>query len=88
MNRNTPPHSTHSKRPRRQAVTLEGRLGLTQAEAAAAIGKSASCLRRWARLGVGPKAVRCGGRALVFPVAALKEWMDRNAQDPADVAGR
>jgi predicted DNA-binding transcriptional regulator AlpA len=87
MKRNASPPTTHRK-PRRQAVTLEGRLGLTQAEAAAAIGKSPSCLRRWARLGLGPKAVRCGGRALVFPVASLKEWMDRNAQDPADVAGR
>ncbi len=87
MKRSSPLTAPHRK-PRRQAVTLEGRLGLTQAEAAAAIGKSPSCLRRWARLGLGPKAVRCGGRALVFPVADLKSWLERNASDPADVCGR
>jgi hypothetical protein len=80
-----------TRRPRRQAVPLEGRLGLTQAEAAAAIGKSPSCLRRWARLGIGPAAVRCGGRALVFPIDGpngLRAWINRNAQDPADTVGR
>jgi hypothetical protein len=75
----------------RQAVPLEGRLGLTQAEAAAAIGKSPSCLRRWTRLGIGPAAVRCGGRALIFPIDGpngLRAWITRNAVDPADLIER
>ena len=84
MKRNATPH----RKPRRQAVSLTGRLGLGQAEAAAALGKSPSCLRRWARLGLGPRFVRCGGRALVYPVADLNNWLTSNAQDPADVSGR
>lgn len=86
MKRNRP--HTRTTRTRPPAVSLEGRLRLTQSEAAAAIGKSPSCLRRWARLGLGPKAVRCGGRALVFSVADLKSWLERNASDPADTIGR
>ena len=78
------PHRGHS----RQLPSLNGRLGLTQAEAAGAIGKSPSCLRRWARLGLGPRFVRCGGRALVYPVADLNTWLTSNASDPADVSGR
>jgi predicted DNA-binding transcriptional regulator AlpA len=76
------------RRTRKPAAPLEGRIGLTQDEAARAIGKSASCLRRWARLGLGPRFIRCGGRALVFPLADLNSWLTRNAQDPADVAGK
>lgn len=88
-----PKPSTHTRpsgktRRKRPAVPLEGRLGLSQAEAAACIGKSPSSLRRWAHMGIGPKAVRCGGRALVFPVAELKAWLESNAQDPADSVGR
>ena len=80
----------HPKRDRRSLPTpdLTGRLGLTQTEAAAAIGKSPSCLRLWARKGLGPKFVRVGNRALVYSIADLKSFLDRNSQDPADVAGR
>lgn len=87
MKRNpTPP--TNRRTPRRQPESLSGRLGLSQAEAAAAIGKSPSCLRRWARAGLGPRFVRCGGRALVYPIADLNTWLSRNAVDPADAFGK
>ena len=81
------PASTSRTSRRRPAASLDGRLGLNQAEAAAAIGKSPSALRRWARIGLGPRFVRVSGRALVYPVADLTSWMNRNAQDPADVVG-
>jgi len=68
-------------------VDLDGRLGLSQREAATTIGKSAGCLRRWARLGLGPKFVRVGNRALVYPVSDLKSFLARNATDPADRVG-
>ena len=82
------PNPTVARNPRRQPASLSDRLGLSQAEAAAAIGKSPSCLRRWARSGLGPKFVRCGGRALVYPVADLNTWLTRNAVDPADAIGQ
>lgn len=66
---------------------LTNRLGLTQAEAAAAIGKSPSCLRVWAKRGLGPKYLRVGKRALVYAVADLKSFLARNATDPADRVG-
>lgn len=79
---------SHAARPQKAPVNLNGRLGLTQGEAARAIGKSPSCLRRWAKVGLGPRFVRCGPRALVFPLADLKSWLERNATDPADSIGR
>ena len=67
---------------------LSNRLGLSQAEAAAALGKSPSCLRLWARKGLGPKFIRVGTRALIYATADLKSFLARNANDPADVAGK
>ena len=69
-------------------VDLGSRLGLTQKELGELTGKSPSFYRRLAHLGLGPKFIRAGGRGLIFPVAAVKEWLDRNSVDPADVVGK
>ena len=85
------PRTASSKSPRARhnlpPVNLTGRLGLCQREAATAIGKSPSCLRRWAHVGIGPRFVRVSRRCLVYPIADLNAWLTRNAVDPAD-AGR
>jgi predicted DNA-binding transcriptional regulator AlpA len=78
-----------SKRDAEKApLNLASRLGLNQVELANLTGKSPSYWRRLAKLGLGPRAIRAGGRGLIFPVSAVREWLDRNAIDPADVAGR
>ena len=95
MKKNSTRHAPH-RTPRRQAVTrppkesldLGSRLGLTQKELGLITGKSPSYYRRLAKLGLGPRALRMGGRGLIYPVAAVKEWLERNAIDPADVSGR
>jgi predicted DNA-binding transcriptional regulator AlpA len=85
QNTSTPLRKTRRTPP---PVNIAGRLGVSQVELAALTGKSASYWRRLAKLGLGPRAIRAGGRGLIFPVSAVREWLDRNAIDPADVAGR
>jgi predicted DNA-binding transcriptional regulator AlpA len=87
MKRTLPPRSRRTTRAA-PPVNLAGRLGLNQVELAAVTGKSASYFRRLASLGLGPKAIRAGGRGLIFPVDAVREWLSRNAIDPADTVGR
>ena len=74
-------------RPDKPTLDLGSRLGLSQKELALVTGKSPSYYRRLARLGLGPRAVRAGGRGLIYAVSDVKTWLDRNAVDPAD-AGR
>jgi len=72
-------------RPPKEGLDLGSRLGLNQRELAQVTGKSPSYFRRLAKLGLGPAAVRCGGRGLIFPVESVRAWLASNAQDPADV---
>lgn len=74
-------------RPQERPIDLSCRLGLTQKELALVTGKSASYWRRLARRGLGPKAIRVGGRGLIFVLdgpGSVREWLARNAEDPAD----
>jgi hypothetical protein len=88
QNTPTPPRKTRRTPP---PVNIAGRLGVSQVELAALTGKSASYWRRLARLGLGPRSIRAGGRGLIFILdgpGSVREWLQRNAQDPADAIGR
>ena len=80
------PHGKPRRTPPR--VDLSGRLGLSQVECAAALGKSPSYLRRLHALGLGPRVIRAGGRGWIVPLDSLKAWMETNAIDPADTVGK
>jgi predicted DNA-binding transcriptional regulator AlpA len=79
---------SRTQTPPKERLDLGSRLGLNQRELAMVTGKSASYYRRLAKLGLGPKAIRAGGRGLIFPLDSVRDWMARNAEDPADTIGR
>ncbi len=57
---------------------------LRQRGAAAHLNVSAGALRRWDRLGIGPKRIKPPGtRAVLYRLSALTEWAERNEIDPA-----
>jgi hypothetical protein len=53
-------------------------LALSRRSAARSIDKSEGWLRLRERYGDGPPMLRAG-RAVLYPVAALKEWLTRNS---------
>ena len=73
----TLPHAWPSSRPEAPIVPLAYRLR----EAAAAIGVSERTLWTWAQNGDVPCVHR--GRCVLFPVDALRRWLDEQAQASA-----
>ncbi len=60
---------------------------LRQRAAALHLGVSASCLRKWDHLGIGPKRIRVPGtRVAIYRLSALDEWARRNEVDSANAA--
>ena len=50
---------------------------LTEAQAAEALSVSLPCLRRWRRLGIGPRAARLS-RLIRYEPSAVREFVERS----------
>ena len=62
---------------------------LTEREAAEALNVSAACLRRWRRLGFGPRVTRLS-RLVRYAPGPLQAWIEANTAlaDADNAAGR
>lgn len=57
-----------------------------EADAAMALGVQVSTLRNWRLKGHGPKFSKPSGETVVYSVAILRDWIERNTVDPSEVA--
>lgn len=53
------------------------RLSYQPDEAAKVIGVSMSTLSNWRKQGIGPEWVKAGRRLVLYPHAALMEWLQK-----------
>lgn len=54
---------------------IEQQRKMRRAEFAALAGISMDTAQRWARAGIGPKAVQIGPRVAVYDVAEVEAWL-------------
>lgn len=57
-----------------------------EADAAMALGVQISTLRNWRIKGFGPKFAKPSGETIVYSIEVLREWIERNTVDPAEMA--